>query len=162
MYQDVYRLIKTHPEILEFHQPAFSISKFLFDNGELPDPLFDACPGCKTEWAFDYTGSIYSCTATVGKADEKLGTFYPEIHLHDALVEEWEERDVLSIEKCKTCEIQLICGGGCGSIAKNQFGNLHSPDCRPVKALMELGIGLYRELEVVRNDLQSKTVDLKD
>lgn len=154
LYQDVYRMIKTHPEILEFHQPSFSISKFLFDSGELPEPLFDACPGCKTEWAFDYTGSIYSCTATVGKSDEKLGSFYPEVNLNQSLVEEWEERDVLSIEKCKDCEVQLICGGGCASIAKNQFGSLHSPDCRPVKALMELGIGLYRELELFHNDVQ--------
>lgn len=149
MYQDIYHQIQQHPEILEFHQPAFSISKFLFDNGELPDPLFDACPGCKTEWAFDYTGSIYSCTATVGKPDEKLGSFYPEVNLNQTLVEEWEERDVLSIEKCKNCEVQLICGGGCASIAKNQSGTLHSPDCRPVKALMELGFGLYRELDIV-------------
>ncbi len=149
MYQAIYSLIKNNPEILEFHKPAFSISKFLFENGELPDPLFDACPGCKTEWAFDYTGSIYSCTATVGKSDEKIGTFYPEVKLNKALVEEWEERDVLSIEKCKDCEVQLICGGGCGSIAKNQSGKLHSPDCRPVKALMELGIGLYRELDLI-------------
>jgi uncharacterized protein len=153
MYQDVYRLIKNHPEILDFHKPAFSISKFLFDNGELPDPLFDSCPGCKTEWAFDYTGSIYSCTATVGKSDEKLGTFYPGINLYEDMVEEWEERDVLSIEKCKDCEVQLICGGGCASIAKNQSGSLHSPDCRPVKALLELGIGLYRELDIIKVDI---------
>lgn len=149
LYQDVYTLIKKHPEILDFHQPAFSVSKFLFESGELPDPLFDACPGCKTEWAFDYIGSIYSCTATVGKSDEKLGSFYPEVEINQLLVEEWEERDVLSIEKCRECDAQLICGGGCASIAKNQSGYLHSPDCRPVKALMELGIGLYHDLELV-------------
>ena len=73
------RLIRQHPAILQFHKPAYSVSKFLFENGELPDPLFDSCPGCKTEWAFDYTGRIYSCTATVGKPGEELGTFYPEV-----------------------------------------------------------------------------------
>jgi uncharacterized protein len=75
MYQDIFRLLQKHPHIEQFHKPAFSVSKFLFEQGELPDPLFDACPGTKTEWAFDYTGKIYSCTATVGKEGEELGTF---------------------------------------------------------------------------------------
>ena len=79
LYKTIYQQVKQHPYILEFHKPAYSISKFLAENGSLPDPLFDACPACKTEWAFDYTGQIYSCTATVGKTDESLGTFYPKV-----------------------------------------------------------------------------------
>jgi uncharacterized protein len=147
MYQDIYKLIKQNPNFIEFHKPAYSIAKFLFENGELPDPLFDACPGAKTEWAFDYTGTIYSCTATVGKKGESLGTFFPEVSKHEDLIEEWQERDVLSIDKCKTCSLQLACGGGCGSMAKNYNGSLHSEDCRPVKELLELGIGLYSTLK---------------
>lgn len=143
LYRDLYQLIKKHPHISEFHKPAFSVSKFLFENGSLPDPLFDACPACKTEWAFDYTGKIYSCTATVGKKDEELGTYFPDFDLKKEIVSEWEERDVTSIEACSSCSLQLACGGGCGSVAKNNSGILNSPDCRPVKELLELGIGLY-------------------
>ena len=144
LYVDLYNLIKKYPEIIEFHKPAFSISKFLFENAELPEPLFDSCPACKTEWAFDYTGTVYSCTATVGKKGEELGSFYPEVKLDSDKVCDWEDRDVLSIEECKNCPVQLACGGGCGSVAKNQTGSLFKPDCRPVKELMELGIGLYK------------------
>jgi len=143
LYKDIYQLLKEYPHIREFHKPAFSVSKFLFENGELPAPVFDACPGTKTEWAFDYTGSIYSCTATVGKTDEKLGSFYPSVSLDEDKIIEWEERDVLSVDACHHCALQLICGAGCGSIAKNKNGNLHSPDCRPVKELLELGISHY-------------------
>lgn len=143
LYEEVYRLIKQYPEILQFHKPGFSIAKFIFENGELPQPLFDSCPGTKTEWAFDYTGSIYSCTATVGKTEEKLGTFYPEISLKKDQVEQWEERDVLSINECKNCSVQLACGGGCASVAKNKSGKIQSADCRPVKELLELGIKTY-------------------
>ena len=143
LYEDLYRLINESPEILEFHKPAFSVSKFLFENGELPEPLFDSCPACKTEWAFDYTGHIYSCTATVGKAGEELGTFYPEISINDNAICDWQERDVLAIPECKNCPVQLACGGGCGSVAKNQEGSITKPDCRPVKELLELGISLY-------------------
>jgi len=145
MYEDLYDLIKKHPHILEFHRPAYSISKFLWEQGEMPDPLFDSCPGTKTEWAFDYTGQIYSCTATVGKQGEALGTYYPEITRKDEILEEWEERDVTTIPECADCSLQLACGGGCASVAKNKSGRIKSPDCRPVKELLEMGVSLYFE-----------------
>jgi len=151
MYREIYRLVDEHPELLEFHRPAFSISRFLFDHGTMPDPLFDSCPACKTEWAFDYTGSIYSCTATVGKRDEALGTFYPSRKLDVDRIEEWQDRDVCAIEKCRVCALQLACGGGCGSVAKNENGSICSPDCRPVDELIGLGISLYsRETPVAQ------------
>jgi len=143
LYEKIYELVKIHPHILEFHKPAWSLSKFLSENGTLPDPLFDSCPACKTEWAFDYTGSIYSCTATVGKSDELLGTFYPHVTRKEELIEKWETRDVTSIPECRNCPVQLACGGGCGSVAKNKSGIVNAPDCRPVKELMELGFSVY-------------------
>lgn len=143
LYEDLYRLIKADPEILRFHRPAFSVSRFLFDNQELPEPLFDACPACKTEWAFDYTGKIYPCTANVGKAGEEVGTFWPERRLDHDRVEAWEDRDVLGIEACRGCSSQLACGGGCGAVAKNRDGRVDAPDCRPVKQLLSLGASLY-------------------
>ena len=143
MYKDVYELLKKHPEIFEFYKPSFSISKFLWEQGELPDPLFDSCPGTKTEWAFDYTGSVYSCTATVGKTEERLGTFYPNNTLDSDTITEWQNRDVLSIDACKTCNVQLACGGGCAAVSKNTHGAICTPDCRPIKELLELGMATY-------------------
>jgi uncharacterized protein len=143
LFSDIYKLIIENPQILEFHKPAYSIASYLFENGELPDPLFDSCPGCKTEWAFDYTGKIYSCTATVGKEGEQLATFYPSITIDEEKIEQWQERDITTIEKCRQCPIQLACGGGCASVSKNNTGKINSPDCRPVKELLELGISLY-------------------
>ncbi len=145
LYEKLYALIKQHPHIIEFHKPSYSISKFLFENGNLPEPLFDSCPACKSEWAFDYTGQIFSCTATVGKADESLGTFYPNVSRKEDMIASWENRDVTSIEECSTCNLQLACGGGCGSVAKNNTGKICSPDCRPIKGLLELGFASYFE-----------------
>ncbi|MHC1703682.1 MAG: radical SAM protein [Tenuifilaceae bacterium] len=145
LYEKLYELIQQHPHIVEFYKPSYSISKFLSENGTLPDPLFDSCPACKTEWAFDYTGNIFSCTATVGKEDESLGTFYPEVSRKEDLIKVWENRDVTSISECSTCNLQLACGGGCGSVAKNRTGSVCSPDCRPVKELLELGFASYLE-----------------
>jgi len=143
LYEKLFDLIKQYPHVQQFYKPAYSVSKYLSENGKLPEPLFDACPACKTEWAFDYSGKIYSCTATVGKEDEALGTFYPEINRNEKLISEWESRDVTTIPECKTCSVQLACGGGCGSVAKNKNGTICSPDCRPVKELLELGFSSY-------------------
>lgn len=145
LYESIDELIKKSPYILEFHKPAYSVSKYLAENGELPEPLFDSCPACKTEWAFDYAGNIYPCTATVGKTDESLGTFYPEISLKETVIGQWESRDVTSIPGCYDCALQIACGGGCGSAAKNRTGTIFSTDCRPVKELMELGFKTYFE-----------------
>jgi len=145
LYKDIYELLKTNKHILEFHKPAFSISRFLWDNSSLPTPLFDACPACKNEWAFDYAGKIYSCTATVGKSEELLGEFYPIISEDKERIKQWENRDLLTISKCGTCSLQLACGGGCGSVAKNQFGDVNTPDCRPLDSLMGMGFATYFE-----------------
>lgn len=143
LYKDLYFMLKDHPELMAFHQPSFSITKFLFEHNRLPDPLFDSCPACKSEWALDFTGKIYSCTATVGKAGEELGTFFPELSLHDELIRQWQHRDVTVISECRDCAVQLACGGGCGSLAKNKHGQLLAPDCRPVKELISLGSAVY-------------------
>jgi uncharacterized protein len=143
LYQAIYELIKENPHIIEFYKPSYSIAKFISEQGELPDPLFDSCPACKTEWAFDYTGHIYSCTATVGKNDEILGTFYPEVTRKDEIIRIWESRDVTSIDECRECSVQLACGGGCAAVAKNRTGSVCSTDCRPVKKLLELGFSAY-------------------
>lgn len=143
LYEDLYQLIERDPSILQFYRPAFSVARFLFEHGKLPDPLFDSCPATKTEWAFDHTGRIYPCTANVGKAGESVGTFFPLRRLDAARVERWESRDVLAIEACRGCSNQLACGGGCGAVAKNQAGRLDAPDCRPVKELLGLGCALF-------------------
>jgi len=147
LYESIFSLVQQHPHILEFHKPAYSVAKFLSENGELPEPLFDACPACKTEWAFDFSGHIFSCTATVGKADESLGTFYPEVRRDEEAISAWENRDVMAIAQCSGCNLQLACGGGCGSVAKNRTGHACSTDCRPVKELLELGFAAYLDKE---------------
>jgi uncharacterized protein len=153
LYVKIYDLVKEYPHILDFYKPAYSIARFISEQGELPDPLFDACPACKTEWAFDFTGGIYSCTATVGKKDESLGTFYPEVIRNTSLIEQWEARDITSIPECRDCSSQLACGGGCGSVAKNRTGKICSSDCRPVKELLELGFSAYIEKDYLNNQL---------
>jgi len=141
--EHLYDLIIRYPYIKEFYKPPFSVARYLAEQGQLPSPLFDSCPACKTEWAFDYTGKIYPCTATVGKKGEEVGSFYPVAFLNEEAVETWQQRDVVAIEACRQCPSQLACGGGCGAVAKNKNGSVLSPDCRPVKELLEMGFSAY-------------------
>lgn len=143
--EDLLSLVREHPAFLDYHRPAFSVSKFLFEHGELPKPLFDACTGTKTEWAFDARGSIFACTATVGKPGEELGTFWPEAKLDREVIGQWQERDTTSMAECRNCAQALACGGGCTSVAKNRTGQILSTDCRPSRELLEMGVGAYLE-----------------
>ncbi len=142
-YTDYHDLAKEHPELLDFHKPALSVSRYLSENGQLPPPLFDACPACKSEWALDLHGRVYACTATVGKEGEALGRFYPRLELNGQAVRAWQQRDVTQIPECSHCALQLACGGGCASLAKNRHGSLLAPDCRPADGLIGLGASLY-------------------
>ncbi len=162
LFEKIYELTRRYPHIQEFYKPAYSVSKFLFENGNLPDPLFDSCPACKTEWAFDYTGQIYSCTATVGKADESLGSFYPVISVNRERIAEWESRDIVSIPECKTCNLRLACGGGCGSVAKNRTGMVCSSDCRPIAELLEMGFSDYFENNKDQDTLTDKILNFQN
>ena len=136
-------LMAEHSHIAEFHKPTFHLAKTIGETGALPPPNFDACPATKTEWGFDYTGRIYGCTATLGKLDACLGAFYPDVHLDEDAVFEWQDRDVLSIDACRSCNARLVCGGGCGALAHNKNGAVLSPDCRPVAEISAVGANLY-------------------
>jgi uncharacterized protein len=82
----------------------------------------------------------------VGKAGEELGTFFPFAERYDDKIAEWEKRDVSAIPECRECSLQLACGGGCGSVARNSTGRICSPDCRPVKELLGAGFAAYSEV----------------
>ncbi|WP_010245023.1 radical SAM/SPASM domain-containing protein [Acetivibrio cellulolyticus] len=137
-------LSKSNPILAKFHRPDFKGIRHLVDTGELYMSSFDTCPACKTEWVFDLYGKIYGCTASCGREEYLLGTYWPQIELNIDAIKTWQTRDVKSISKCSDCKYDVICGGGCGVVAANQNdGNVHSPDCRPIYELLETGINYY-------------------
>jgi uncharacterized protein len=148
MWEDYTRLAKTHPILRKFHKPNFHGIKSLVENGDLPMPIFDACPAGKKEWAYDFKGGIYGCTASVGVEKYKLGDYVNSVSPEQQNEQEsqtklWAKRDVLNVSACQTCSVSLSCGGGCGVVACNHSGEILSPDCRPVAQLVALGIEYY-------------------
>lgn len=137
------QLAEKYPVLKKFHSPEFKGIHHMVQTGELYLPSFDTCPACKTEWVYDLYGDIYGCTATTGQDEYKVGTFYPEYQVNETEVGEWQQRNVLTIPECQTCDVSLICGGGCGAISKNRLGRVQGPDCRPIKEILTLGLEYY-------------------
>lgn len=139
------KLAEKHPVLKKFHKPEFKGINHLVQTGELYLPSYDTCPACKTEWVFDLYGDIYGCTATTGQNEFKLGSYFPVFELKADEVKEWQERSVLTIPECQACEISLICGGGCGAVAKDRQGKVLAPDCHPIKELLTIGLNYYAD-----------------
>lgn len=138
------KLSKQYPVLAKFHRPDFYGIRHLVDTGDLYMASFDTCPACKTEWVFDLNGEIFGCTASCGRKEYLLGTYYPEVGLdHDAIAR-WQNRSVKTIDKCKGCRYDVICGGGCGVVAANKNGgDPLTPDCRPIGEITEIGVNHY-------------------
>jgi uncharacterized protein len=135
---------RRHPILAKFHRPDFYGVRHIVDTGDMYLASFDTCPAAKTEWVFDPDGGIYGCTASCGRREYQLGTYWPEVSMNTAAVEKWRDRDVLSIEKCTDCRYNVLCGGGCGVVAANAHGgDPLTPDCRPVFELLETGVNHY-------------------
>ena len=146
LWAEYSKLSKKYPILAKFHRPDFYGIRHLVDTGSLYMASFDTCPACKTEWVFDLNGEIYGCTASCGRREYLLGTFYPEVRVDHDAVKRWQDRSVRTISKCRDCKYDVICGGGCGVVAANQNGgDPLTPDCRPISELTEIGIRHYED-----------------
>jgi uncharacterized protein len=142
----VAKLAEANPVLKKFHRPDFMGIRYLVDTGEMYLPSFDTCPAAKTEWVFDLYGDIYGCTASCGREDYKLGTFWPEVTKNEEAIQTWKNRDVTNIETCKECKYDIVCGGGCGVVAANRHdGEILSPDCRPIQEIYDIGLNFYND-----------------
>jgi uncharacterized protein len=136
-------LAAEHPELRRFYRPRFHGIRHLSETGEFPPPNFDACPATKKEWAFGPDGYLYGCTATVGHPEFRLGTYAPRVELDEAAIARFRDRNVFRIPACAECELQPVCGGGCGAVAWRSHRSTLAPDCRPARELLALGVSYY-------------------
>ncbi len=152
LWAEYTKLSNENSILKKFHRPDFKGIRHLVDTGTLYPASFDTCPAAKTEWVFDLYGDIYGCTASCGREELKLGSYYPEVSLNRERIAEWQNRNVLTIPECRDCSYNIICGGGCGVIAAHKNGSVLSPDCRPVQELIDIGVNYYhREIENMAN-----------
>lgn len=146
LWSDYAKLAQKHPVLAKYHRPDYKGVRHLVDTGEMYLASFDTCPAGKTEFVFDLYGEIYGCTASCGREEYRLGRYWPVVEKNQAQMDAWQTRDVTTIEKCRDCSYNVICGGGCGVLAANHnHQEIHSPDCRPIQALLDIGINYYAD-----------------
>ncbi len=144
MVAEYTKMMQKHPLMQKLHLPSFFGITHMLENKEMYLPSFDTCPGATSEFVFDLEGKIYSCTASCGRKDHVLGTYYPELTWNETELKKWKTRSILTIPECKDCSVGVVCGGGCAVIAKDRNGDILTPNCKPVKEVMDIGIRFYK------------------
>lgn len=97
--------------------------------------------------AITTSGDIYPCHRFAGQEDMKLG------HIDSYQVDginDYHRAIVDNLPECQRCWARHACGGGCFYESKAARGDIHLPDpshCQATKALMEMAIPLYLELD---------------
>ncbi|MBU7014884.1 MAG: radical SAM protein [Theionarchaea archaeon] len=117
------------------------LSQTILQGTELqPRPFY--CSAHFQTFSFDPFGDIYCCPRAVGDRTFSVGQFIPELKFNEKF-EDWMNRDVLSIPRCRTCDVALMCGGGCAYEAYLQSGTLFEGYCEKYRAFLEYGAPLF-------------------
>ncbi len=103
---------------------------------KLTHPSFSYCGGIGKEFSISPKGEIYPCCAIL----RKLGTIenmekIPSNKEYEALL----RRSIPFLKKCRGCEIEAICSGGCAAEAEHVYNDINSPspDCYLRKILVK-------------------------
>ncbi len=145
MHREYTELMLLNPVLRKLHIPNYFGVKKMVDSGEMYVPSFDTCPAGKSEFVFDASGNIFGCTASCGREGYELGSYFPVLKFNEQVLKDWQTRNILNIAECVDCSVGVVCGGGCGVIAKDRNGEIHSPNCKPIKEVMDIGINYYRK-----------------
>jgi uncharacterized protein len=100
----------------------------------------------KNSFLVDALGDVYTCVSVVGKKMHRVARM-SEAGLVDITPElyAFTVRDPADIEKCDTCVLLPVCGGGCAYRAYQKYGTYQAGDCTLHKGLEEEKLLLYLE-----------------
>lgn len=132
------------------------LSRTILRGTELkPRPFY--CSAHFQVFSFDPFGDIYTCPRAVGDQTFSIGQFVPELKFNKNF-EKWMTRDVLSISRCRECDIALLCGGGCAYEAYLQSNTLSEGYCQRYRAFLEYGVPLFVGQ---RTQAEQKSIDVR-
>ncbi|KYK35575.1 MAG: hypothetical protein AYK18_12975 [Theionarchaea archaeon DG-70] len=143
-------LFKTMPYEWEYMYKGY-LYRTIVDGTELkPRPFY--CYALYQGFVFDPFGDIYSCPRGVGDRTFSIGRFIPELRFNEKR-EQWSNRDVLSIPKCKACDLALVCGGGCAYEAYMGCNTIYEGYCEKYKAFLEYGMPFFIKWKMESQEL---------
>ena len=101
-------------------------------------PMFQYCEANGLNaYVFGADGYIYPCSEMLDQPELAIGTFYPSFEIDEAKAAPWRKRSILTMPKCRTCEIATFCGGGCAYQALKQHGSPLEPACYGADKVIE-------------------------
>ncbi|AZR73352.1 hypothetical protein BBF96_08130 [Anoxybacter fermentans] len=97
-------------------------------------PLFNYCDSTDGRYfAFCPDGKIYPCDQSVGIDELAIGTFTDGLQIDFEKYLKWRNRKTINMEKCRNCEIELFCGGGCALASWVANNDIYQPSCEGYK-----------------------------
>jgi len=121
-------------------------------------PRFKYCESNSMEcFAFGADGYIYACSETIGDKKMAIGTFKPEFKMWPDKVAAWDNRSIMTLEKCKDCNISTFCGGGCAYAALAVNGSQSEPVCQDAKKIIDTYLETVKD-ELLKNSLIKEAV----
>ena len=143
-------LFKTMPYEWEYMYKGH-LYRTIMDGSELkPRPFY--CYALYQGFVFDPFGDIYSCPRGVGDKTFSIGRFIPELKFNEKYTQ-WFNRDVLSIPKCRECDVALVCGGGCAYEAYMKCNTLYEGYCEKYKAFLEYAMPFIIRWKMMREKI---------
>lgn len=127
------------------------IAKLIYSN-DYKSTKTKFCIGNYGRWAFTPDNLVYPCGTSGGNSKCAIGEYYPEIKINNDELNAWRERSIFNISKCSTCNLSLICGGGCALQSFIKNGNIYNPYCPNI--YNNIKIYLKHILEGFENETQ--------
>ena len=155
LVEQVLKTLKLTPELgdlfqLNMFRTLRHINSVVSESGKT-FPLLYYCEANNFEQAvFGPDGFIYACTEGMGNPEMAIGEFRPELKIDEEAINTWTGRSVLTIDKCKECDIALLCGGGCAYSALAVNGDINKPVCNNARET------IYAYLDYIKADLADK------
>lgn len=155
LVEEVFEAIKSSPR----SENTFQLNMFrnlkhikaVLSGKKSVQPLLHYCEANNLEnMIFGPDGYIYACTESMGNKEFAIGEFRPILKMYEKAIESWSNRNVLTIEKCRECDIALLCGGGCAYSAIMVNGDINEPVCNRARET------IFAYLNYVKDDLLKK------
>ncbi|MCL6472569.1 MAG: SPASM domain-containing protein [Firmicutes bacterium] len=152
----IFDLFKKNPGFEKvFHLNMFRTIahiRSVLSSGKPIQPLFHYCEADNLEnIVFGPDGYIYACTEVMGSGRKfAIGKFRPTLKVYDKAIDMWSRRSVLTMKKCRQCNIALLCGGGCAYSALSVNSDINKPVCGRAREV------ILAYLDYIKNDLAKK------
>lgn len=123
------------------------LNVFFSKNGKVKPWKIDYCEATSgSNFCFAPDGTISTCLTYIGKGNLNIGTFNSEgVYFDEKVYDMWFNRNVLSLEKCRTCKYAFICGGGCPVAALETNGDINDVVCSDIQRTLKMYVKLMKD-----------------